>query len=204
MRYLSSAYRVFNRVKTRRGRSMNNNSMGMGSLQSESERVRAIYFEENGDPRSPESVNATIRTLLNASSKTKNGKNIKVFVKGKGRVEAFVTDVQGDASKVTPMERLIAQPDLHFKQDIFADILRDEGKDVMSHPTWHYDWAHVQAMRTLEKVKQGQRDNLLKDEKLRKEIGEAITMMEFIADEQVAIFKEAEANIRAWSTETEI
>ena len=113
-RYLSAAFNVFNRGKTRRGRSMKNNSMSMGSLQSESERVRSMYFEENGDPRSPEAVNATIRTLLNGTTKNKKGENFKVYVKGLGQVETFVTDVQGDAHKVTPMERLIAQPDLHL------------------------------------------------------------------------------------------
>ena len=74
----------------------------------------------------------------------------------------------------------------------------------MSHPVWHYDFAHREAMRALELAKEGQRDKLLADNKKAIKIGEAIKMMEKISDAQVKIFKEAEANIKAWSQESEI
>ena len=180
--------------------------MGMGAIQAESERIRAIYWEEDGTPRKEGKVSGTIMKHMNDGVKGRRGKAIMLNVKGRGRMQAFVSDVKLDPSKVSPMEKLIAQVDKSLRNDKHIKALQDMGKDILTRPGWHYEFAHVEAVSALDTQMENERVNLLKkaDKSEAASIGEAVEFTEQMTAEQNKIFKDATDKIRLWSTEADI
>ena len=154
---IKQVYQTFAYSRTRRGKNKFNNSLEMSEMFIEFNDLYDRYYDKDGDFHDNQDIAENIE--LEVMSRFK--KPYKIKINKSESIEWQILDVNMDGKKITPLERLIIQPEKYLNTKITTDERNQQAATPLHHQENHYNYAHVYTMKDFQKALQRRVDAMI-------------------------------------------